>query len=69
MILRRRKESVISLVLQGIIRFLGSISQSDRNKIDNFERNPKFMLLLKEVQQAKADADDDYMKTTKELGR
>ena len=33
------------------------------------ERNPKFMLLLKEVQQAKVDGDEDYMKTTKELGR
>lgn len=47
------------------------MSQSDRNKLDDFEKNPKFMMLLKEVQQAKMEmeekADEDYMKTTKEM--
>jgi len=50
----------------------GSISQNARNCIDNFENNPRFKLLLKEVQQAKIEnsekIEDDYMKTTKEIG-
>lgn len=53
--------------------FKGSVSQSERNRIDDFEKNPKFMMLLKEVQQVKIEmeekADEDYMKTTKELER
>jgi len=57
-------------IIKVLNNYKGSISQSEKsNKIDNFERNPKFMNLLKEMQQSKIEIDDDYMKTTKELGK